>query len=71
MSSLTFALLFLAAWIPCALWVGRSHWQDERHATVIERVAGTAWIAALGGLAIAGAGLFVISLVVIAVSAVL
>jgi hypothetical protein len=70
MSSLTFLLLLLAAWIPCALWVGRSNWRDEQHASLIERVAGTAWLAALGGLALAAGGVFVVSLVVIAVSAV-
>lgn len=70
MSSLTFLLLFLCAWVPCALWVGRSGWQEARNATLLERVAGTFWVATLGGLGLVVVGVFAVGLVAVIVSAI-
>jgi hypothetical protein len=71
MSSLTFALLFLIAWVPCAIWFGRSNWRESENAAPLERVAGTAWLAVIGGGVVAGAGFLVVALAVAAISALL
>jgi hypothetical protein len=71
MDSLTFLLLFLIAWVPCAIWLGRSNWRETETSAPLERVAGTAWLALIGGGMVAGAGLLVVALAVLAVSAVL